>query len=63
VTPLVSISCYAVSFVLSLDANENFYFSIVSITVYQDYSWKFTEFGVIRSREMPNLEPVKTFVS
>jgi hypothetical protein len=31
--------------------SENFYFSIVSISVYQAFSWKFTEFGVNRSRE------------
>jgi hypothetical protein len=34
--------------------SENFYFSIVSISVYQAFSWKFTEFGVIRSRETTN---------
>jgi hypothetical protein len=31
--------------------SENFYFSIVSISVYRAFSWKFTEFGVIRLRE------------
>jgi hypothetical protein len=31
--------------------SENFYFSIVSISVYQAFSWKFTEFRVNRSRE------------
>jgi hypothetical protein len=30
------------------------YFLIVSISVYQAFSWKFTEFGVIRSRETTN---------
>ena len=34
--------------------SENFYFSIVSISVYQAFSWKFTEFGVNRSRETTN---------
>jgi hypothetical protein len=43
--------------------SENFYFSIVPISVYQAFSWKFTEFRVIRSRETAKLEPVKTFVS
>jgi hypothetical protein len=31
--------------------SENFYFSIVSISIYQAFSRKFTEFGVNRSRE------------
>ena len=34
--------------------SENFYFSIVSISVYQAFSWKFTEFGVNRSWETTN---------
>jgi hypothetical protein len=34
--------------------SENFYFSIVSIYVYQAFSWKFTEFRVNRSRETAN---------
>jgi hypothetical protein len=34
--------------------SENFYFSIVPISVYQAFSWKFTEFRVNRSREMAN---------
>jgi hypothetical protein len=38
--------------------SENFYFSIVSISVYQAFSWKFTEFGVIRSRETTNFGSV-----
>jgi hypothetical protein len=59
-----------VSFVLCREICPNLrclvkisYFSIVSISVYQAFSWKFTEFGVNRSREAANLEPVKTFVS
>jgi hypothetical protein len=34
--------------------SENFYFSIVSISVYKAFSWKFTEFGVNRSWETTN---------
>jgi hypothetical protein len=42
--------------------SKNFYFSIVSISVYPDYSWKFAEFGVVQSHRRPNSEPVKTFI-
>jgi hypothetical protein len=34
--------------------SKNFYFSIVPISVYQAFSWKFTEFRVNRSRETAN---------
>jgi hypothetical protein len=34
--------------------SKNFYFSIVPISVYQAFTWKFTEFRVNRSRETAN---------
>ena len=34
--------------------SKNFYFPIVPISVYQAFSWKFTEFRVNRSRETAN---------
>jgi hypothetical protein len=43
--------------------SENFYFSIMSISVYQAFSWKFTEFGVNDREKQPILERVKTFNS
>jgi hypothetical protein len=43
--------------------SENFYFSIASISIYQVTHECFTKFGIIRSQEQPNLEPVKTFIS
>jgi hypothetical protein len=53
-----------VNFALSREINPNLgcsvkisYFSIVSISVYQAFSWKFTEFGVNRSRETANFGP------
>jgi hypothetical protein len=42
---------------------EKFDLSISFISIYQVTDESFTEFGIIRSQEMPNLEPVKTFVS
>jgi hypothetical protein len=41
--------------------SENFYFSITYISIHQVTHECFTEFGIIRSQEQPNLEPVKTF--
>jgi hypothetical protein len=39
----------------------NFYFSIASISFYQVTRKGLTKSEVIRSQEMPNLEPDKTF--
>jgi hypothetical protein len=41
--------------------SKNFYFSIVSISVYPDYSWKNSE--LFDRERQPILEPVKTFNS
>jgi hypothetical protein len=43
--------------------SENFYFLITFISIYQVTYECFTKFGIIRSQEQPNLEPVKTFIS
>jgi hypothetical protein len=43
--------------------SENFYFLITCISIYQVTHECFTKFGIIRSQEQPNLEPVKTFIS
>jgi hypothetical protein len=43
--------------------SENFYFLITIISIYQVTHECFTKFGIIRSQEQPNLEPVKTFIS
>jgi hypothetical protein len=40
---------------------KNFYFSIAYISIYQVTHECFTKFGIIRSQEQPNLEPVKNF--
>jgi hypothetical protein len=40
---------------------KNFYFLIAYISIYQVTHECFTKFGIIRSQEQPNLEPVKTF--
>jgi hypothetical protein len=37
--------------------------SFTFISIYQVTHESFTKFGIIRSLEQPNLEPVKTFVS
>jgi hypothetical protein len=42
---------------------KNFYFSIAYISIYQVTHECFTKFGIIRSQEQLNLEPVKTFIS
>jgi hypothetical protein len=41
--------------------SENFYLFITFISIYQVTHESFTKFGIIRSQEQPNLEPVKTF--
>ena len=43
--------------------SENFYLFITFISIYQVTHECFTKFGIIRSQEQPNLEPVKTFIS
>jgi hypothetical protein len=43
--------------------SENFYFSIASISIHEVTHECFTKFGITRSQEQPNLEPVKTFIS
>jgi hypothetical protein len=43
--------------------SENFYLFITFISIYQVTHESFTKFGIIRSQEQPNLEPVKTFIS
>jgi hypothetical protein len=41
--------------------SKSFYFSIVSISIQQVTHECFTKFGIIRSQEQPNLEPIKNF--
>jgi hypothetical protein len=41
--------------------SKNLFFSIASISFNQVTHESFTKFGIIRSQERPNLEPVKTF--
>jgi hypothetical protein len=43
--------------------SENFYLFITFMSIYQVTHESFTKFGIIRSLEQPNLEPVKTFIS
>jgi hypothetical protein len=43
--------------------SENFYLFITFISIYQVTRECFIKFGIILSREQPNLEPVKTFIS
>jgi hypothetical protein len=55
VTPQVSISGYVRRINPNLRCSvKNFYFSIMPISVYQAFSWKFTEFRDYRSRETTN---------
>jgi hypothetical protein len=62
-TPLVSISCHVRRFILSSDVQWKFLFLDASISFYQVTRKGLTKFGVIWSQEMPDLEPVKTFIS
>jgi hypothetical protein len=41
--------------------SENFYLFITFISIYQVTHENFTNFGIIRSQEQQNLEPIKTF--
>jgi hypothetical protein len=43
--------------------SKNFYLFITFISFYQITHDSFIDFGIIRSQEQPNLEPVKTFIS
>jgi hypothetical protein len=60
VTPLCLFRVISLDLSLAQIVSENFYFLITFISIYQVTHESFTKFGIIRSQEQPDLEPVKT---